>query len=71
MGQSHIYNTKWEQITSVRKELMCVIAASEDEEDFICGVVSDTKNSRSNNKIQSLKEESLGLEYIFNSRLLH
>lgn len=49
---------------------MCVIAASEDEED-ICGGVSDTKNSRSNNKIQSLKEESLGLEYIFNSRLLH
>lgn len=50
---------------------MCVIAASEDEEDIICGGVSDTKNSRSNNKIQSLKEESLGLEYIFNSRLLH
>lgn len=50
---------------------MCVIAASEDEEDFICDVVSDTKNSRSNNNIQSLKEESLGLEYRFNSRLLH
>lgn len=49
---------------------MCLIAASEDEKDIILGVVSDIKNSRNSNKVQSFKKDYLGLEYIFNSRLV-